>query len=140
LASLRAFGWIDTYIDQNNGLLDESQRPVYLLAMVQQWLQAVLNWVVAVMATILVALATRLGSNAGITSVALISLMTFSQFLTAIVISWTQLETSIGAVSRLKKFSEDVKNENLTSENDEPPQDWPMHGALEIENVSASYR
>jgi ATP-binding cassette subfamily C (CFTR/MRP) protein 1 len=140
LASLRAFGWVDTYTDRNDELLDESQKPVYLLAMVQQWLQTVLSWVVAVLATVLVTLATQLRSSAGFSSVALISLMTFSQYLSAIVISWTQLETSIGAVSRLKKFSEDVKSENLQGEHDEPPLHWPRHGAMEIERVSASYR
>jgi len=108
--------------------------------MVQQWLQTVLNWVITVLATILVILATQLRSNAGFTSIGLISLMTFSQNLTAIVVNWTQLETSIGAVSRLKSFSEDVRSEDLPGEEDRPSDQWPEQGALEIKNVSASYR
>jgi ABC-type multidrug transport system fused ATPase/permease subunit len=107
--------------------------------MVQQWLQVVLNWTIAGLATVLVTLATQLKSSAGFTSVGIISLMTFSQNLTAIVINWTQLETSIGAVSRLKSFSEDVKSENLQGEKEEPHEMWPEHGAVEIQNVSASY-
>jgi ATP-binding cassette, subfamily C (CFTR/MRP), member 1 len=131
---------VSAYIERNDFLLDDSQRPIYLLAMVQEWLKGVLNWTIAVLATILVILATQLRGNAGFTSVGLISIMTFSQNLTAIVISWTQLETSIGAVSRLKSFSEDVKSEDLEGEDEEPPELWPEHGELEIKNVSASYR
>jgi hypothetical protein len=50
-----------------------------------------------------------------------------------------QLETSIGAVSRLKSFGEKVRSESLDGEDVKPPREWPLRGAIEISGVSASY-
>jgi ATP-binding cassette subfamily C (CFTR/MRP) protein 1 len=58
--------------------------------------------------------------------------------LASIVGNWTSLETSMGAVSRLKSFGETVPDENESQE--KPPEDWPQFGAIEINQVSASYR
>lgn len=52
---------------------------------------------------------------------------------------WTQLEIAIGAVSRLKSFSESVRPESLPCESEVPPVCWPQFGAIEIDNISASY-
>jgi ATP-binding cassette subfamily C (CFTR/MRP) protein 1 len=108
--------------------------------MVQLWLQTVLQWTITGLATVLVALATQLRSSAGFTSIGLISLMSVGEYLSAIIVNWTSLETSIGAVSRLKSFGEDVKSEELPGEDQECPQFWPEHGALEIAHMSVSYR
>jgi ATP-binding cassette subfamily C (CFTR/MRP) protein 1 len=140
LATIRAFNWIDSSIDVSNRLLDTSQRPVYLLAMIQQWLTSILNFAVATLAVILITLATQLHASSGFTSAALISLMTLSDMLASIVRNWTQLETSISAVSRLKSFSATVKNENFDDETETPPEEWPQFGKIKINNVSASYR
>lgn len=52
---------------------------------------------------------------------------------------WTSLETSIGAVSRIKQFTEDVQDENLPGENQSVPENWPAHGSVEIRSISAAY-
>jgi len=51
----------------------------------------------------------------------------------------TVLETSIGAVSRVKTFSEAIEPEALSAEITTPPELWPMTGHIEFKNVSASY-
>ncbi|KAF2429831.1 ABC transporter [Tothia fuscella] len=139
IVTIRAFRSQNRHVAQNHALLDNSQRPFYLLAMIQQWLMMVLNFVVAAVATILVALATQLRANSGFTGVGLISLMTFSEMLTSIILNWTQLETSISAVSRLKSFSKTVKDENREEEVVRPREWWPETGRIEIEGVSAAY-
>jgi hypothetical protein len=50
------------------------------------------------------------------------------------------LETSIGAVSRVKTFTTEIRPENLSSETFVPPENWPMRGQIEFRNVSASYK
>jgi ATP-binding cassette subfamily C (CFTR/MRP) protein 1 len=107
--------------------------------MVQQWLQAILNFSIAAVATILVTLATQLHANSGFTGVGLISLMSFSGILGNMISSWTLLETSLGAVSRLKSFSAMVKGEDLKGETERPAENWPTKGEVEIKNVSATY-
>ena len=52
----------------------------------------------------------------------------------------TVLETSIGAVSRVKAFTEKTKPEALPRELASPPENWPLRGLIEFENVSASYK
>lgn len=66
--------------------------------------------------------------------------MTFGDILNYIIRWYTQIETSIGAVSRLKKFSEEVKSESLEGEDVTPSKEWPLGGGIQITGVSASYR
>jgi len=139
LSTLRVFGWLEGHIDLNNALLDTSQRPMYLLAMIQQWLTLVLNMTVAVLAIVLIALATQLRTSSGFTGVGLVTLMSFGQMLANLVQCWTQLETSTGALSRLKSFGEMVNSENLDGECEMPGEEWPQKGEIEISGVSAAY-
>jgi ATP-binding cassette, subfamily C (CFTR/MRP), member 1 len=139
LSTLRAFGWTNSLIELNYALLDTSQRPMYLLSMVQTWLITILAVVVAILAIFIVALATHLGANTGFIGASLVSLMAFGSFLAHIVQAWTTLELSIGAVARLESFCNTVKREHDDEEVEEPL-DWPYCGAIEIDNVSASYK
>ena len=140
LATLRAFGWIQDGIDVNNRLLDTSQRPAYLLAMVQRWLLFYLQVIVAILAIVVVTLATQLRSSMSMTGVSLVTLMTFGDILNYIMRWYTQIETSIGAVGRLKAFSDKVKREGIDDREVEVPNGWPLEGAIKIEGVSASYK
>ncbi|SPQ21485.1 0a5b51b6-253b-4161-aad1-e30c33b8129a [Thermothielavioides terrestris] len=139
IATFRAFGWIQEAIDQNYRLLDTSQRPAYLLAMIQRWLAFALRLVVAVLAVVLVTLAIKLRSTTAFTGASLVALMSFGDSLSMIITFYTLLETSIGAVSRLKSFRETVKPENREGEDLVPPKEWPLQGGIEVNGVSASY-
>ncbi|KAK4160538.1 P-loop containing nucleoside triphosphate hydrolase protein [Cladorrhinum sp. PSN259] len=139
IATLRAFGFIREDIEKNADLLDTSQRPAYLLVMIQQWLTLVLDLVVMVMATVLTVLAVRLHSNSGFTGASLVTLMSFGENLSGIVIYYTRLETSIGAIARLKTFNETVKPEDKDHEDITPPEQWPEAGVIELKGISASY-
>ncbi len=107
--------------------------------MIQQWLNLVLNLVVAVLAAILTTLAVRLHSNSGFAGASLVTLMSFGESLSGIVIFFTRLETSIGAIARLKTFNETVQPEDKNGEDLVPPEDWPQKGVIEMTGVSASY-
>lgn len=140
LATFRAFGWVDDSIAKNNRLLNDSQRPAYLLAMIQRWLAFVLNCVVTILAVVIVAMGTQLSSNTGLTGASLVTLMNFGGNLTYLIRNYTQLETSLGAINRLKMFSEHVKPESQEGEDVTPDESWPQRGEIEIQGVSASYR
>jgi ATP-binding cassette, subfamily C (CFTR/MRP), member 1 len=139
VVTIRAFGWVKHHIAHNNHLLDTSQRPAYLLAMIQQWLALILRIIVTLLATIVITLATQLTTNVAFTGVSLVTLMGFGGAMKNIIQMYTQLETSIGAVSRLKTFNEKVVPENLPGEDIVPPEDWPERGGIEIKGVSAAY-
>ncbi len=108
LSTIRAFGWQGHFIAESIKRLDASQSPYYLLYCIQRWLTLVLQLLVGAMVVIVVALATSLvnTTSPGRLGVSLSSVVTFNGSLAALMMFWTSLETSLGAISRLKTFEE----------------------------------
>ncbi|KAL2872068.1 putative ABC multidrug transporter [Aspergillus lucknowensis] len=126
LITLRAFGWQHSLQEKHYQLLDHSQRPFYLLYAVQRWLTLTLDLVVAGIAVLLITLVVTLRGeiSAGYVGVAL----------------WTNLETHIGSIQRVKSFTETVGSEDLPTECDQVPPNWPAEGNIEFKCLSAGYR
>ncbi|KAF2638302.1 putative ABC multidrug transporter [Massarina eburnea CBS 473.64] len=141
LATVRAFSWQQPCIDRNHELVDGSQRPFYLMYTIQRWLSLVLDLVIGVLAVLVVAIAVALRDTVspGFTGVSLTQIISFTSYLKLMIMFWTQMETSIGAVARIKQFNTDTPNENLPNENSEPPSEWPHRGKICVSNLSASY-
>lgn len=53
--------------------------------------------------------------------------------------SWASLETSLGAVSRLKSVQDSVSVEDEVCETSDPGPLWPLSGETMIEDISVSY-
>ncbi|CAG9989646.1 unnamed protein product [Clonostachys byssicola] len=141
LATLRAFGWRSALEEKHHQLLDRSQRPYYLLYSVQRWLTLVLDMFVAGIAVLLIILITRLRGTlpTGLVGVALVNVILFSQNLKLLMMFWTNLETHIGAISRIKSFTSETPSEHEPLETQQPPSDWPSQGAITFDKVSAGY-
>ncbi|KAL3421008.1 hypothetical protein PVAG01_07453 [Phlyctema vagabunda] len=105
-ASIRAFGWQSSSKLENETLLNDSQRPFYLLYCVQRWLECVLDFMVAGIAVVIVgvAVATRSKVGGAQIGVALLNLVSLGDTMKSLVKYWTQMETSIAAVSRIRNF------------------------------------
>lgn len=142
LVTIRAFGWADDFQTRNLTLLDTSQKPYYLLFCIQRWLALILDLLVAALAIILMVLVVKLrsGISGGFVGLALLNVMSFNEMLAMIIQMWTTLETSFGAIARLKNFSATTASENLPGETGSVPETWPERGAIEFKNVSASYK
>ena len=141
LATIRAFGWTRAFVDKHLELLDQSQRPFYLLYCIQRWLKVVLDLMVAGLATILmmIVVGTRHEINPGLVGLGMLNVMTFNANLTGLIQNWTQLEISIGAIARIKDFVSNTECEVKQHENREPEWAWPQRGSLQIKEFSASY-
>lgn len=142
LSSVRAFAWETSFLEQYLDLLDASQRPYYLLFCIQRWLGVVLDLMVAVLVAIIMILVVKLRSQLSpqFVALALLNIMSFSQSLAHVIQDWTQLETSFGAVARIKTFCSETETENLPSSELSPvPENWPSRGHVSIENLVASY-
>ncbi|KAK6081032.1 ABC multidrug transporter [Seiridium cupressi] len=141
LSTVRAFGWTQPAIEQNHDLVDRAQKPFYLLLMIQRWLTLVLDLIVAALALLVVGLAVRIRESVsvGLTGVSLVQLITFTETVRMPILWWTSLETSIGAVARIKQFSENTPDEDLLGEGNIPPQNWPSQGAIELQGICATY-
>lgn len=66
LATLRAFGWQQQNHALNNELLDSSQRPVYLLYMIQRWLTLVMDFISMGLALVIVGLSLKLRNSVSV--------------------------------------------------------------------------
>jgi ABC-type multidrug transport system fused ATPase/permease subunit len=141
LSTIRAFGWQEQFVTTNLDRLDDSQRPYYMLFCIQRWLFLVLQLLITAIVMIVVALATSLTktTSGGRLGVALSSIVQFNSTLALMLYFWTQMETSLGAISRLKGFEEGTISENKPEEISIPSEDWPQSGVIEFGNVSASY-
>ncbi|RSL77560.1 hypothetical protein CEP52_017706 [Fusarium oligoseptatum] len=142
LVTLRAFGWRGALEKKHHELLDRSQKPFYLLYAVQRWLTFVLDMFVAFIAVLVMVLVTQLRGvlSTGLIGVALVNIIQFSQHLKLLMTFWTNLETQIGAISRIKSFASHTASEHEPQENEQPPPMWPSKGTIVFDNVSAGYR
>lgn len=152
LVTIRASGWQQHSKETGRDLLDGSQRPYYLLMMVQRWLSLVLDLTIAGLALVVVGLAVGLsrrdgggggggGVSAGFAAVALVNLISLGANAKVLVVCWTLAETSMGALVRIKQFEHDFKSEDADADVPlvNPPPEWPIAGNIEIRNITAAY-
>ncbi|PMD29625.1 hypothetical protein L207DRAFT_615485 [Hyaloscypha variabilis F] len=142
LATIRAFGWQHALEEKNRELLDQSQKPFYLLFAVQRWLTLILDLIVAAVAVLLIVLVVTLRGkiSPGFVGVALLNVILFSQSIKMLLTFWTNLETHIGSIARIRSFTTGTEVENLTFETQIPPADWPRSGAIEFKDITAEYK
>ena len=141
LSTIRALGWQERFMKVFISRLDASQRPYYLLYCIQRWLILILGLLIGAMAVTVVALAINLQSttNGGLLGIALNGILNFNTSLQGLMQFWTQVETSLGAIARLKSFEAATLPEDKPEETLIPNADWPTTGSIEFHNVSASY-
>ncbi len=141
LVTIRAFGWTKDFEEQNVDLLDKSQKPFYLLFCIQRWLALVLDLIVAALAVVLMVMVVKLREqlDPGFVALALLNIMSFNTNLTAVVQMWTALESSLGAIARLKYFKDSTESENLIEEPEDVQENWPVDGSIDISDLSARY-
>lgn len=129
-------------IEQNNLSVENSQRPEFLLLCLQRWLNIVLDLLAAAIATSAVAIAVIFrehvsGAQVGI---ALNIMLVANTTLLRLVENWATLETSLGAIARLKSLEEMTPFEGGDALTMEPPENWPSRGNINIKDITASYQ
>jgi ABC-type multidrug transport system fused ATPase/permease subunit len=142
IAHIRALGWQSQSIDQNIMKLDISQGPNYIMHAIQQWFTLVLSLVIAGLAITVLSLAVafKASTTGGQIGLALTVILSISSILTSLMESWTSLETSLGAISRIKTLEENLLPEDKEGEGFEPSLEWPNKGAIEFHDVVAAYK
>lgn len=138
--TIRAYDWSSYFQTELWRHLDYSQKPFYALFSIQQWLSLVLDMTACGVAVLIVAITTSYKSHfsAGSIGVALNLILVFSMQLNHLIKSWTSLETSIGAVARVKDFLESTPSEERV-DCAPVPIEWPTSGSVEFKNLTAGY-
>ncbi|KAH7165351.1 ABC transporter [Dactylonectria macrodidyma] len=142
-STIRAFGWQRQYRSRNDLLIDTSQRPEYLQYCIQQWLTFAIDIIVTVVVVILLTIVVKLNDklDAGSVGVSLTAVVSFNTVLSRVIQMWTAMESSIGAVHRVKKFVAETESEGTGEPGvgSKIPSEWPLEGAVEFRDLVASY-
>ncbi|KAJ2978353.1 hypothetical protein NQ176_g3864 [Zarea fungicola] len=140
---IRAFQWESDIKWQGYGLLDYSQRPYYNMYTIQRWLALVMDLTVAGMALLLVSLAVNLpeSTSGGSIGLSLVTLINFSESMSHLVTDWSNLETSLGAMARVREFNKTtpVEHEPVLKPSEQIPDNWPSLGRVNLSTVTARY-
>jgi ATP-binding cassette subfamily C (CFTR/MRP) protein 1 len=141
LATIRAFGWQQTYLDRNTKSLDLSQRAFYLFLCLQRWLNVTLDLAVAFIAIVVISLAVFQSTEdaSADVGIALNMVLVTNTTLLRLIESWTTLEVSVGAAARLKELEDCVPNEEEYAIETVVPRDWPLAGSLTLKGVRVCY-
>jgi ATP-binding cassette, subfamily C (CFTR/MRP), member 1 len=139
LTTIRAFGWTKAYRRKGIEVLDESQKPLYLLFCVQRWLLLVLSLIVAALQLLVIGAAIALKSSvsAGLVGLAIVQVATLTETLSDLIVQWTEVETSLGAVTRIFQFTQETPQEMRAEQGF--TYSLPPHGSITFENISATY-
>ncbi|KAJ9640194.1 hypothetical protein H2204_003419 [Knufia peltigerae] len=144
LSSIKAFGWENKFTEEMMGRLDNSQLPYYLLFCAQRWLNLVLDLIVAGLAIVVVTMAVKLraASDPSSLGLSLNNILSFNEILSLLLQFWTQLEVSLGAITRTREFARTTREEGARGEDKcmgRKSSAWPEHGAIEIRNLRAGF-
>ncbi|KAM7217664.1 hypothetical protein V8F06_006919 [Rhypophila decipiens] len=141
VATIRAFGWQRPFVNDNVKKVEQQLRPAYMLMAIQRWLNTVLDLIVMGLAMLVISLAVWLKgtTTGGQIGIALNVVLQANSFLLRLVEAWTSMETSLGAISRLRSFETDLQPEDKPGEVLEPPSTWPARGEIDFDHMSAGY-
>lgn len=141
VATIQAFGWQDELRAEAFSHLDEAMKPFYLLKVIQNWLELVLNLFVSVVSVLLIVACVALPSSTSTGGVALslTNLIALGGTLSQLITCWTKLETSLGAAERLRTFERRTPKEKFPERREPVSSSWPRSGSLQLKSISASY-
>lgn len=139
IVTYRAYGWMDASVQQNNKLLDAAVQPSYIYRVMLRWLFLSFEVIGGMVGVLVVVLATQLQVNSGFAGASLVAVLTLTIYLSSTLVWFGQMEMSLSAVVRLKRFTESTIPEDLPGEDTIPPVSWPEMGTVSIKDVSASY-
>ncbi|KAH7015725.1 P-loop containing nucleoside triphosphate hydrolase protein [Ilyonectria destructans] len=141
IVTIRSFKWQFAMEMKNLQYLNSSLRTLYMLLCLQRWLTLVLELIISVIAIGLISIIltrtdTTTGGGIG---VALNLILAANSTLVRLVESWTGLEISLGAISRLGAVEAYTPREERESPKHIPDPAWPMKGDVRIRNLAAGY-
>ncbi|XP_054992088.1 LOW QUALITY PROTEIN: ATP-binding cassette sub-family C member 6 [Sorex araneus] len=138
---LRAFREQRAFVAQNDARLDESQRVSFLKLVADRWLATNLellgNGLVLVAATCAVLARARL--SAGLVGFSISASLKVTQTLQWAVRSWTELESNIVSVERMKDYAHTPKEAPWRLSTRATQHPWPLGGQIEFRNFGLRY-
>ncbi|KAF4440782.1 hypothetical protein F53441_12190 [Fusarium austroafricanum] len=138
LATVRAYGWAPWYLRRGFEVLQRSQVPFHFLQSAQVTLNLSVDLFVATLALVVISIAVVMrNTSGGSLGLALFSIVGLGQSVKGVVFFWTSLEITLGAVARIKDFTQETKSEHVSDV--QPPPEWPSKGEIRFDNVTLTH-
>ncbi|TRM58678.1 ABC protein [Schizophyllum amplum] len=145
LPTIRSFGQVDRFIEENKYYVDLENRALLLTVTNQRWLAIRLDLMGGVL-VFLVAILAVVGVN-GINAAQIGLILTYASMLTQLSSMFTrqsaELENYMNSVERVSSFiRDDALDKEPAHEKDDvkPPEHWPHSGAIELKDLKMAYR
>ncbi|KAG7213689.1 hypothetical protein KM043_002932 [Ampulex compressa] len=142
LTTIRAFRTVPRFKQENEQLLEASQKTQFASIAVSQWLALRLQFIgVTLLAgvSIMAVLQHQYDvANPGLIGLAITYTLSVTGLLSGVVNAFTETEREMIAVERIKQYLENVPMENVAGES--PPYAWPSQGVIEFSEVVLKYR
>ncbi|KYM96883.1 PREDICTED: multidrug resistance-associated protein 7 [Cyphomyrmex costatus] len=142
LTSIRAFRTVPRFKQENELLLEASQKTQFASIASGQWLALRLQLIgVALLAGVSVMAVLQHQYNIadpGLIGLAITYALSVTGLLSGVVNSFTETEREMIAVERVKQYLDNVPTENTMGTN--PPYAWPSQGVVEFQEVVLKYR
>lgn len=122
-------------------LLDQSQKPFYFQLCSQVMLALVMDLLATAVAVVLTIFIQYIRGSASqnATGLAYLNLIVLGSSFDRTIQTWTRMETSMGALSRLREFLNRTPTEAKPTAMD-LPQDWPSSGQVQVRGLYARYK
>lgn len=142
LTSIRAFRAVSRFKQENELLLEASQKTQFASISASQWLSLRLQFIgVSLLAgvSIIAVLQHQYDiANPGLIGLAITYALSVTSLLSGVVNAFTETERELIAIERVKQYLDDIPVETVGGEN--PPYAWPSQGVVEFKNVVLKYR
>ncbi|KAF5660313.1 multidrug resistance [Fusarium circinatum] len=138
LATVRAYGWAAWYLRRGIEVLERSQVPFHFLQSAQVTLNLSVDLFVATLALVVISIAVvQMNTSGGSLGLALFNIVGLGQSVKGVVFFWTSLEITLGAVARIRDFTEDTKSEHESDT--KPSAEWPSRGEIHFTDVTLTH-
>ncbi|KAF4502374.1 multidrug resistance [Fusarium agapanthi] len=138
LATVRAYGWAAWYLRRGIEVLERSQVPFHFLQSAQVTLNLSVDLFVATLALVVISIAVvQMDTSGGSLGLALFNIVGLGQSVKGVVFFWTSLEITLGAVARIRDFTEDTKSEHESDT--KPSAEWPERGEIHFTDVTLTH-
>ncbi|RKP06857.1 hypothetical protein THASP1DRAFT_4469, partial [Thamnocephalis sphaerospora] len=138
VATIRAFGMEHWFSVEHVSRIDAVNRPIYLLAMADQWLACRLQWAsaAALMVCCSLIIVFRSTVNAGAAGIVLVFALVFAGALPWVVRDYGRVEHAAQSVKRVQEYIQSEQEPTSDMDSEQPPSNWPQHGQIALNNIS----
>ncbi|KAF7405702.1 hypothetical protein HZH68_005071 [Vespula germanica] len=142
LTSIRAFRAVSRFKQENELLLEASQKTQFASISASQWLSLRLQFIgISLLAgvSIIAVLQHQYDiADPGLIGLAITYALSVTSLLSGVVNAFTETERELIAIERVKQYLDDIPVETIGGES--PPYAWPSQGVIEFKNVVLKYR